>query len=862
MSDMNLKHNFPLLLAIIAVCVSLPLFLFVTLTQRQDNRGRAFVPPSTYYNRIAKIKVTEFGTLIKGTGVGKIVDSTKIAFSTAQNVLGVTDVKAPEALKVNSLEINTQVFDQMKETDADNIFTQNFGKLKLYKVVVPDLSIYKDAEILFRSCASMNIEKCHAFSSFTERMYVFNSSYKPLIDKWGNWVTMDTRLELKKDYAENPNFVLPSDRTLLIYFGSDDTSVKKLPADFLVGFYTNPDREAYFLKTDDARTHPVEPKGFLTTCWAGKPCIKPPILALDPFVGKKVLAEGIMTQYYRETCTYGTPPACTSDKENWWPFYDGRQFEVEKIQPAELLNQSYQSAGKLTSPVKSYNGENVYLLDTVRIQPTIACIKAPCIQPNQPAYVRSSYQDLKPFVNQSFTAQGQLLLVNGQDLFINLNNTYLTPGPGRKIEFKNLMQGNPTSGYSNKSTGVIRDENEFWRMMNVLFPNQDVRIPKIDFKKYMVFFATYGQVGSGGYKVQFNEVNEYTDQIKTSVVFYNTSCLADSAIHYPYHLIYLPNNPKTVSFQELYATAACPPPSTVTPTTIPVNKAVLFFAPEKEMVNQNQLFATGLTINTQDLKVTAVDVTLAFDPGKIKVNTVTPQFSFPNVLVKPQIDNANGRIRIVVGSDVNKPVNGLATPVLLISATALKETNNTTINVIQGQVSALGSKENVLGKAGEFNLIIKNSLPGDIDKDSDVDIFDYNLLLQNFGNTNCGNMADLNGDCKVDIFDYNILLENFGKNNKTTSTPTPTSQPTSCGITNCHGMNIVCGTQIPRACTEIYEIGDRCRQFASCQSINNQCQPVFNIKYQQCKSCVETCLQQTGAASMDTIFACESRCAN
>src|SRR3989344_4270439 len=157
---MNLKHNLPLLLAIIAVTVSLPLFLFVTLTQRQDNRGRAFVPPSTYYNRIAKIKVTEFGTLVKGNGVGRIIDSTKIAFIDAQKVLGVTDVKAPSGLKINSLEINTQVFDQMKETDADNIFTQNSGKLKLYKVVVPDLSSYKDPEVLFRSCASTSVEKC------------------------------------------------------------------------------------------------------------------------------------------------------------------------------------------------------------------------------------------------------------------------------------------------------------------------------------------------------------------------------------------------------------------------------------------------------------------------------------------------------------------------------------------------------------------------------------------------------------------------------------------------------------------------------------------------------------------------------
>ena len=54
------------------------------------------------------------------------------------------------------------------------------------------------------------------------------------------------------------------------------------------------------------------------------------------------------------------------------------------------------------------------------------------------------------------------------------------------------------------------------------------------------------------------------------------------------------------------------------------------------------------------------------------------------------------------------------------------------------------------------------SIPGDLDNDNDVDIFDYNILLENFGNTNCGNVADIDGNCKVDIFDYNILLENFG----------------------------------------------------------------------------------------------------
>lgn len=52
---------------------------------------------------------------------------------------------------------------------------------------------------------------------------------------------------------------------------------------------------------------------------------------------------------------------------------------------------------------------------------------------------------------------------------------------------------------------------------------------------------------------------------------------------------------------------------------------------------------------------------------------------------------------------------------------------------------------------------------GDIDSDNDVDIFDYNALIENFGSVDCGNVADIDGDCDVDIFDYNLLVGNFGK---------------------------------------------------------------------------------------------------
>ncbi len=54
-------------------------------------------------------------------------------------------------------------------------------------------------------------------------------------------------------------------------------------------------------------------------------------------------------------------------------------------------------------------------------------------------------------------------------------------------------------------------------------------------------------------------------------------------------------------------------------------------------------------------------------------------------------------------------------------------------------------------------------LPGDLDKNGQVNIFDYNILLQNFGNTSCNNVADIGGNCTVDIFDYNILVGNFGQ---------------------------------------------------------------------------------------------------
>lgn len=53
---------------------------------------------------------------------------------------------------------------------------------------------------------------------------------------------------------------------------------------------------------------------------------------------------------------------------------------------------------------------------------------------------------------------------------------------------------------------------------------------------------------------------------------------------------------------------------------------------------------------------------------------------------------------------------------------------------------------------------------GDIDGDSDTDVFDFNNLAANFGNpaVTPGELGDLDGDGDVDVFDFNIFAPDFG----------------------------------------------------------------------------------------------------
>ena len=81
-----------------------------------------------------------------------------------------------------------------------------------------------------------------------------------------------------------------------------------------------------------------------------------------------------------------------------------------------------------------------------------------------------------------------------------------------------------------------------------------------------------------------------------------------------------------------------------------------------------------------------------------------------------------------------------------------------------------------------------------------------------------------------------------------------------CGIENCHGLDITCGSNIPEVRDMMYRAGDNCRQFAGCQIINGQCKLEKSPRFDSCKSCVEKC-ELDYKDDQIKFFECESRCA-
>ncbi len=86
----------------------------------------------------------------------------------------------------------------------------------------------------------------------------------------------------------------------------------------------------------------------------------------------------------------------------------------------------------------------------------------------------------------------------------------------------------------------------------------------------------------------------------------------------------------------------------------------------------------------------------------------------------------------------------------------------------------------------------------------------------------------------------------------------PPSLSGKCGIQECHGLSVTCGSNIPDACTEIYQLGDKCRKYLSCQKTSTGCQLVEAPGFEDCRSCVEKCQLLNGDPQVP--FDCESQC--
>lgn len=87
-------------------------------------------------------------------------------------------------------------------------------------------------------------------------------------------------------------------------------------------------------------------------------------------------------------------------------------------------------------------------------------------------------------------------------------------------------------------------------------------------------------------------------------------------------------------------------------------------------------------------------------------------------------------------------------------------------------------------------------------------------------------------------------------------------QEQKCGIEQCHGLDLTCGSNVPDACTEIYKFGDFCRSyFPGCEVLNGECVKSTDVSadlnFFKCKSCVDQC---EALDDPTEAFECEDGC--
>lgn len=159
------------------------------------------------------------------------------------------------------------------------------------------------------------------------------------------------------------------------------------------------------------------------------------------------------------------------------------------------------------------------------------------------------------------------------------------------------------------------------------------------------------------------------------------------------------------------------------------------------IAGNNLLNAYEINITGEDL---AISVTISYEDTDIDEDTIKP-YRFDGtswVQISPfTIDKSANTITFTVSS--------AETPYAIFGEEEEEEDT--------GGGGATGG-----GGGGGTTIPPLSYKTGDTDQNGAVNIFDFNTLMVNWGNSPANSAADLDNNGKVDIFDFNLLMVNWG----------------------------------------------------------------------------------------------------
>lgn len=199
-----------------------------------------------------------------------------------------------------------------------------------------------------------------------------------------------------------------------------------------------------------------------------------------------------------------------------------------------------------------------------------------------------------------------------------------------------------------------------------------------------------------------------------------------------------------------------------------------------------------------NVEVTAFQLEAVIQGGFFgEAETLTGSDPFSQILEPAQLEHGGATVRYTAGIAAGKPgvtyVAVIAGIPFSVAENAGKEEVCISVNLLHSIVTAKGLDDNqidtdLIGWSNEACLPVAQTTttpgatvtgqptvsatpsvppsegrrkPGDADRDGDVDIFDFNTVVAQFGQTGQNLQGDVDDSGTVDIFDFNLVVEGF-----------------------------------------------------------------------------------------------------